>query len=69
MPEKQKLLSLFTLGDVPGMEIEFFSPELLRAMDGQRIRAETRGFERGRERGMERESERVGGLDRQCWSP
>lgn len=32
----------FTLRDVPSMEIESFSPELLRAMDGQRIRAEER---------------------------
>lgn len=39
MPKKQKLLSL---ADVPGMEIESFSPELLRTMDGQRIRAEER---------------------------
>lgn len=47
MPKKQK--APFSHGDVPGMEIESFSPELLRAMNGQRIRAEERaGMEQGR---------------------
>lgn len=39
----QETKAPFTLRDVPGMEIESFSPELLRAMNGQRIRATESG--------------------------